>query len=173
MYCPNCGSKTSTDQKFCRACGLGLEKIASSLSEQLPTKVDLSLQQQKERYEKLGMVALGVFGLGILSFVLYAVGQKVMMQGNIVGALAILGFLIMAACGLTSVVLFAKAKEVGEGATKRPSQTNLTSGNESTKELLTEGHFEPVPSVTDRTTDLLVVEKRDSKSVESGDTKRS
>ena len=165
MYCPNCGTKTSTDQKFCRACGLGLEKIASSLSEQLPTKVDLSLQQQKERYEKLGMAALGVFGLGLLSFVLYAIGSKVMMtHGNILAILVILGFVIMIACGLTSVVLFATAKEVGEATTKRPSQESLTS-SESTKELLTEGNFETVPSVTDRTTDLLVVEKRDSKSV--------
>ncbi len=64
MYCPNCGTKTSADQNFCRACGLGLEKIALSLNEQLPTKVDLSLQQRKDRFEKLGVAALSVFGLG-------------------------------------------------------------------------------------------------------------
>jgi uncharacterized membrane protein YvbJ len=125
MYCPNCGTKTSTDQKFCRACGLGLEKIASSLSEQLPNKVDLSLQQQKERYEKLGMAALGVFGLGMLSFILYSVGYELMMtKGNILAVLAILGFVIMIACGLTSVILFAKAKEVGEAASK-PDQWRI------------------------------------------------
>jgi hypothetical protein len=167
MYCPNCGTKTSADQKFCRACGLALEKIALSVSEQLPTKVDLSLQERKERYEKLGVAALSVFGLGILIFLTYAVGYKLIMsQGNILAALAIIGFVIMVACGLSSVVLFAKANEVGEGATKRPLQTNLSAGSESTKELLTEGNFEPVPSVTDRTTELLGVErKRDSKSV--------
>ena len=165
MYCPNCGIKSSTDQNFCRACGLGLEKIALSLTEQLPAKVDRSLQERKERFEKLGVAALSVFGLGVLSFLLYAVGYKLMVsQGNLLAGLAIIGFIIMIACGLASVVLFAKANEVGQEATKRKPQQNVTPGSESTKELLTEGHFEPVPTVTERTTDLLVVEKGDSKS---------
>lgn len=164
MYCPNCGTKTSTDQNFCRSCGLRLEKVAATLSEQMPTRVDLTLQQQKERYEKWGMAALSVFGLGILSFIIYSVGYKLMMtQGNILAALAIIGFLVMVVCGLGSVVLFAKAKEVGEGASKRSPQPAIKSA-ESTKELLTEGNFEPVPSVTDRTTDLLTAERLERKS---------
>jgi hypothetical protein len=159
MYCPNCGTKTSIDQNFCRACGLGLEKIALSLNEQLPTKVERSLQERKERFEKLGVAALSVFGLGLLGFLLYAIGYKLIMtQGNVLGALAIIGFVIMIACGLASVILFAKANEAGQEATKRKPQQNLSSG---TKELLTEGHFEPVPTVTERTTDLLPVENRD------------
>jgi hypothetical protein len=164
MYCPNCGTKTSVDQNFCRACGLGLEKIANSLNEQLPTKVNLSLHQKKERFERLGVAALSVFGFGVLAFLVYAIGYKMMVsKGDILSGLAFLGFVIMIVCGLASVVLFAKAKEVGEEATKRKPQKDL-SPPESTKELLTEGHFEPVPTITDRTTELLTVEKRDAKS---------
>ena len=161
MYCPNCGTKTSPDQNFCRACGLGLEKIALSLTEQLPARVEPSLLARKERLEKLGIGALSVFGLGVLSFLLYSIGHKLMLsQGNLIAGLAIIGFVIMLACGLTSVVLFAKAKELGEEATKRRPQQDLPKGTDITKELLTEGHFEPVPTVTERTTELLVAEKR-------------
>ena len=63
MFCPNCGAKTSVEQKFCRACGLGLEKIALSLTEQLPTRADDNLPSaEKARLERWGLAALSVFG---------------------------------------------------------------------------------------------------------------
>jgi hypothetical protein len=162
MYCPNCGNKTSTEQKFCRKCGLGLEKIAVSLGEQLPARIDESLLARKERLEKLGVAALSVFGLGLLSILLYVIGQKLLAQGNLLGALAIIGLVIMFACGLVSVFLFARAKELGEQAGQRqlPSGSSAITG--STRELLPEGRLEPVPTVTERTTELLFAEKRDN-----------
>src|ERR1044072_1628435 len=101
MFCPNCGAKTSTEQKFCRACGLGLEKIALSLTEQLPTRPDDHLLSQKEKYERWGVAALSVFGVGLLSIILYNIIYKMMItQGNIVAGLAAVGFLLIAVCGL-------------------------------------------------------------------------
>lgn len=159
MYCPNCGTKTSIDQNFCRACGLGLEKIALSLTEQLPARVDQSLQARKDRLEKMGVAALSVFGLGLLSFLLYSVVYKLMIsRGDVLTGLAMIGFVVMIVCGITSVILFARAKELGEQTKRQPELSKGT-----TKELLSEGHFEPIPTVTERTTELLVAEKRDTK----------
>jgi hypothetical protein len=160
MYCPNCGTKTSIDQNFCRACGFSLEKTALSLSEQLPEKVNQSLQAQKERLEKLGVAALSIFGVGVLGLLLFLMGQKFIDKGML-GILAMVGVLIMIVCGLGSVILFAQAKDLDEKSSKRRQQ-NVTSGSETTKELLSEGHFEPVPTVTERTTELLAVDKRES-----------
>lgn len=162
MFCPNCGNKTSTEQKFCRACGLGLEKIALSLGEQLPTRVDETLLARKERLEKIGVAALSVFGLGLLAVILYALGEKILLRGDIFEALTMLGVFVMIACGLVSVFLFARAKELGEQAGKRQLQPTTTEKKSSTRELLPEGTMEPVPTVTERTTELLFVEtKRD------------
>lgn len=155
MFCPNCGAKTATDQNFCRACGLGLEKIALSLSEQLPARADQSLQARKERLEKLGVALLSVFGAGVLIFLLYTIGKKFLSTGDVFGLLAMLGFLVMIVCGLGSVVLFAKAKDLGVRTPQRPPEIEA----QPTKELLSEGHFEPVPTVTERTTELLTVER--------------
>lgn len=162
MYCPNCGSKTSTEQRFCRSCGLGLEKIALSLTEQIPTRVDESLISQKERLERLGVAALSVFGVGVLGMILYGVVYKLMItQGKLLAGLGFIGLLIMFACGILSTILFAKAKEVEKAAGKRQISDTKSAGVSPTptKELLTEGNLEPVPSVTDRTTELLSVEK--------------
>lgn len=165
MYCPNCGTKTAVDQNFCRACGLGLEKIAISLLEQQPARADQSLEARKERLEKLGVALLSVFGAGVLIFLIYSIGQRFINKGNVFELLAMLGVIVMIVCGLASAVVFAKAKEVGEEATKRRPQKVEA---EPTKELLSEGHFVPVPTVTERTTELLTVKRSERSSHELG-----
>lgn len=162
MYCPNCGNKNSASQKFCRSCGLGLDKIVISLAEQSPGKLDQNLEERKDRLEKLGVVALSVFGVGVMSIILYGIIYKLMVtQGNVLAGLAALGFIIMIGCGLLSVVLFAKANELKEASSKRqvaePAETETPA---NTRELLTSPQSEPTFSVADRTTDLLAVVRK-------------
>lgn len=154
MYCPNCGKQNSADQKFCRSCGLGLQKVAQTLTEQLPTKFDLSLQQKKERYEKLGVIALSIFGAGVAIPFLYGIFYKMMWtQGRITAGLGTLALVLVLASGLISVILFAKANEVKETPADGPLPREVAN---DTAELLPE----PVPqtpmfSVAEQTTELL------------------
>ena len=162
MYCPICSTKISLDQKYCRYCGLGLEKIAQSVSEQLPTKIEENLQERKNKLERLGVAALSVFGLGVLGFFLYMVGYKLMLsQGKILAALGVLGLLVILGSGLLSVILFAKAKDVQDASSKRPLQPvdEMPEAVAKTK-LLHESRLEEIPSVTERTTELLFTEKK-------------
>jgi len=109
MFCPNCAAKISQDQKFCRACGLGLEKIVQSLSEQDPTKMDETLEAQKNRLERLGVTALTIFGVGVFGLLVYGVGYKLMLsQGKILAGLSIIGLIVLLGSGLLSVILFAR-----------------------------------------------------------------
>src|SRR5687768_15815325 len=162
MYCPSCGNQNSVDQKFCRSCGLGLQKVAQTLSEQLPTKLDVSLQQKKERLEKLGVAALSVFGVGAAIPVLYGIFYKMMYtQGKVIAGLGLLALIIVLGCGLLSVILFAKANEVKETPAKpaMPDQPQLHA-EPDTRELLEHSVPEtPVFSVVDRTTELLPPKK--------------
>lgn len=162
MYCPNCGNKTSADHKFCRSCGLGLQKIAQSLSEQLPTRLDKSLQQRKEKFEKLGVAALSIFGAGILIPILYSIFYKMMWtQGKVLAGVGLLALILVMACGLLSTILFAKANELKETPAKpNPTGPPEMNSTENTKELLSEGTPQPVFSVAERTTELLFEEKR-------------
>lgn len=163
MYCPNCGNQNSVDQKFCRSCGLGLQKVAQTLSEQLPTKLDESLQQKKERFEKLGVAALSIFGVGVAIPVLYGIFYKLMYtQGKVTAGLGLLALIIVLGCGLLSVILFAKANEVKETPAKPapPDQPQLHA-EPDTRELLEHSAPEtPVFSVVDRTTELLPQKNR-------------
>lgn len=162
MYCPNCGNQNSVDQKFCRSCGLGLQKVAQTVSEQLPTKLDLSLQQKKERFEKLGVAALSVFGVGVAIPVLYGIFYKMMYtQGKVMAGLGLLALIIVLGCGLLSVILFAKANEVKETPANRPQTGALDKPIEDSRDLIKEADWRPPTfSVTDRTTELLAEETK-------------
>ena len=141
MYCPNCGNKNAEQQKFCRSCGLGLEKVAQSLIEQLPTKADRNLQDRKERLERLGVALLSVFGVAVFSFILYNVFNGLMAsKGLLIATLATVGGVIVIACGLLPVILFAKAKELSEASNKR--QIEEAPNDASTGKLL-DPHTEP------------------------------
>lgn len=159
MFCPNCGGNNSTDQKFCRSCGLSLEKIAQSLVEQLPAKSAESIEERRDKIEKLGVVALAGSGAIVLGFLFYLIIVKMILeQGKLWPGIALLMLFIS---GLLAVVFLNYASSLKETAAKRQLRQRRESlQGEATGKLLNEPHLEPLPSVTERTTELLYAEKK-------------
>lgn len=160
MYCPNCGKENSAEQKFCRACGLSLEKAIQSLAEQLPEReLDKNLRERQERIDRLitivGGSAVAIVLAGVFWGIIYGI---MIVKGQVIPGLLMLAFIIgMVIAGLLTLYRDSLNKAAGK---RRSSQPALPEAR--TAEL--EAHLEPVPSVTERTTELLTTDKRDADS---------
>ncbi len=160
MYCPNCGKENSAEQNFCRSCGLSLEKAAQSLSEQLPTaKLDKHLQGRRRRVERL-LIILG--GSAVLVFVISIVWaiivEIIIGKGHVLGGVIFLGFIL----GAILAALLVIYRESLYKASSKPLLPRMAPRSEPTARQLPESYIEPIPSVTERTTELLVAEKKSS-----------
>src|SRR5262245_37941700 len=148
MFCPNCGTNNKTEQKFCRACGLNLEKTAESLIQQIPASEDGSFLRQQQFVKKLGIVAFGGFGLVYLAgaiAVIYTVITQALLPGLFMIGLAV--FVILA---LLYIFLNWNLKEKKEKATHTLKKEFVLT--KETGELLDAGNSQPVTSVTEHTT---------------------
>ena len=165
MFCPNCGSNNSTEQKFCRSCGLNLEKSAESLVEQMPNAQNPNLLKQTQQIEKFGNFALGGFGVVLLTAVgaiIYFIFSKMILSGaNVLAGILIIAFFIFAVLSVIFVILNESTKE--KKAKKNPVLADELTGAKDTGKLLEEKPFEPVSSVTENSTELLFAENKTRK----------
>jgi len=165
MFCPNCAANNRTGQKFCRSCGLNLEKSAESLIEQLPNAQSASLLKQTQLVEKFGNFALGGFGVVLLagvSTVIYFIFSKMILTGvNVLAGILLIAFLIFALLSLIFVFFNESIKE--KKAKINPALPNELTEAKETGKLLEGKSFEPVPSVTENSTELLFTENKTQK----------
>lgn len=162
MFCPNCGKSTSAEQKFCRACGLSLEKTVQSLAEQLPANdLDKNLKDKQRKVELwiklVAGSAISLVTLGVLWGIIY---DLMLVKGKILTGLVFLGFIL----GLITFALLVMYREslIKKSANHSSSQTSPLLQADNSEKLLPESYLQPLPSVTDRTTELLEVEKKNS-----------
>ena len=160
MFCPACSNPNSTEQKFCRSCGMNLEGTAALLLEQYPEGSHNSLQRQERALERFGKFAFTGFsvaaGLGVVA-ICYTIMTKMILSGTqpLAGVL-FLAFVIFGALGLAYVIWNeslkekrAKLKSARELPTPEP---NLQLRERDTNDLY------PVPSVVEDTTKLLKID---------------
>ena len=161
MYCPNCGSETQTDSKFCRLCGTDLNIVSQALTGQLQTASEQtpSKESQRRRAAKWGFIT---FWGGVLLAALFAIIGDAFVPlshrlGVFVGNLAPLGGLVSTlGIGLMIYSLFLPKSQSGQS---EPTKPKLRA--EPRAQISSEPYRQPVRSVTENTTRLF--EQSDSK----------
>jgi hypothetical protein len=161
MFCPQCGKPNSAEQKFCRSCGLSLDKVAQSLAEQLPAaEINGHLKVRQRQIERWISILLGSTFTIFVGAVIWALVYKIIIvKGEVFEGIV---FLALFVAVVTALLLVVYRESLLEAATKhRLSQPGLPL-TEPTGKLLAESDLEPIPSVTERTTELLFAEKKSS-----------
>jgi zinc ribbon protein len=153
MHCPNCGKAASTDQQFCRICGLNLAEFSQLLREKLPS-LKGELQEQKRSLERW---ALRLWtGAGAIFYVaLYwaIISEIIIGKGHVLGGtLFLLVITALSVGGL--LILYSSALEKRSKYMQADQKESLPKQN-TAPELLSSTNPELRVSVTEHTTDLL------------------
>ncbi len=161
MFCPNCGTNNSTEQKFCRSCGINLGIIAESLLLQLTSAQNAN----SSKIENFKDFAFSRFGLVLLIGVILMISGiffKVILTDNDVSFGTSLIFITV----FTGLIIFfvsfiesVKEKKAGIN----PALTSELTEAKDTDKLLEEKPFEPVQSVAENSTELLSVKNKTRK----------
>ena len=160
MYCPNCGSENSQDQRFCRVCGLHLQTISQVVVHQIKAgqRAGTPLASQ-DRWKSLGQNPLGYgFFLLILGLLIMTLGTKILGEKHVadVGTLLALvgvGFFVIKGLFLLN---HSRSEQANEDLSRAVTTTELTPLLEAKEQ----------PSVTEFTTrnfDRVYVEREDHK----------
>jgi len=168
MFCPKCAQSSPDDQKFCRFCGFSLHEIAPLLSQ---TALTSEKTKSPETKAKKYLTFKQAVGLLVVSFVLWiGLGMAQDIPGLMQSIKEILRFVSVAFFGLAlSFGLYLGVKVVSMWQSRESSEPQLPKAKDLPAAKTTaalpgarvsnmpsfESRPEPVPSVTERTTDLL------------------
>ena len=158
MHCPNCGNESSLKQNFCRKCGFDLVAVSELIRGKQPTE-PTEVARKLDRAEHEAMVVRHMFrwiGWGIMVLgigVLMLVVNKSFDLGKLFGlasSLFLLGGVGMALYGIISAI--------GKGVSPSLKVTDAEQRelDAPTTQQLEGGAIPvPIPSVTERTTELI------------------
>lgn len=165
MYCPNCGKENNGEQRFCRACGLGLRSISDALASELsaPGTTEMAIQGAPALQSKWRNPLLFGFFLLTLGLTIIILGKKVFGEqlvadiGTFLSVLGI-GFLIY-----KGISLLRSQPATSSRANILPEATLSFPETKPTKELSPASPDAAPPSVTEHTTRHFepVLNKRD------------
>lgn len=152
MNCPKCGLQTVPDQKFCRSCGAGLQMTTQPLAGH-PTISERTKSQAiivKAEGQRPNAMVLWGFIMMFVGAAIGVIGKKLMHDEivTVVGVLVSLAGMFLTAY---PYLLPSRHRTYGSGAPSQPEE--LTESQP--KYLPPVSNIEYVPSITERTTNLL------------------
>ena len=153
MVCPKCGLQVVPEQKFCRSCGASLQAITQRLPESLTladgerrSVVNIT-SEQISRTNKLMLWGMIILFVGAATGVI----GKMLMHDQMV---ALVGVLVSLA-GMFVAAYSSLVPPRTKNYSSLSSTPGLQTPSQPPKSLPEERPIEYVPSITERTTDLL------------------
>ena len=155
MLCPNCGTRTTTEHRFCRGCGMNLEPVSRALAAHLSPGGAAAAKAAREAERRaLRRMANGLIAGVVVT--LFGVLLMALLPGKGFKVIGVAAALVGLVAALVSVLSPLRSANDGGGEAAAPALDDATAA--ATGRLLHEPAAEPVPSVSERTTDLLGVE---------------
>ncbi len=150
MHCPKCGTVASENQKFCRSCGFGLEKVAELISETAGEQSG-ELPATWRMIERLRNLIFFGFVTILVGGISYGLIQKIMIEkGHFWQGLL---FLLVIYGGIAAVILSIAIDEKRTAHRKRDAMPSAELPlAETTNKLSLDAPHDPVLSVTEGTT---------------------
>jgi hypothetical protein len=151
MHCPNCGTEASAGQKFCRACGLSLERFAQLLVELLPDGEDENVSRARRRLRQLERaIKIAGWTAGSALGILFAfLGVLTMIESHIGGGI----FLLLFGVGIIAAMLvISYQSSLNKKVSERPTSQPTLQSAETTNKLLSENQPLIAMSVAEQTT---------------------
>jgi uncharacterized membrane protein YvbJ len=160
MHCPDCGTKASAGQKFCRGCGFGLEKVELLIADQRAAATEQTTvatgrlpDEWLRKMEKWAARALLALGSIAVSLILWAIIVKLMIKE---GAIFAGSMLLMLVIGVVLLSFLAYMQDKRKNSTSTPSnQQHRLPQAQKTAKMLSEQNAEMAASVTEQTTTRL------------------
>jgi hypothetical protein len=149
--------KASSGQKFCRACGFGLDKVAQLIAEQAAeaegrtNEADADLTDDRLRkIEKWSVRALLAIASSLGGLMLWGIIYKLMIEkGKVFPGVVIL--MVVAAIGLIALLGYLESQKKKPVSARSNQQLHLAPAEETAR-MLSEPKIEISSSVTEQTT---------------------
>ena len=161
MHCPNCAHPATADQQFCRSCGMRLEAVSKLVAEHSSSPGEIQKKADKVALE--AAIVRSMFNWIMWGMIILGIGVFLLVVNKNLGIAKELGllssFLLL---GGISVATAGVLKAIKQGTlvatTRQGNQISGSTDTTNTKPLPTHPIPAALPSVTERTTQLIGVE---------------